>query len=689
MVLAAVLCALGVLAAPGGRSSAAVTPKTSLVLESQSPAFVESARGVNLGIQIRSPVPASRLSLEVTLYSAILDRYTLRQILAGSLPSLSAVVGSPGVIPLDTKGLHWSSGGTVTLHLPVSAPDLPGDSPTGTGGVSLSIPDCAAPNCGGVYPMQVSLLESGGGPLASFTTYLIVTPPSEVGSGTHPLRFAWVLPLGSSPAISTAGLPVEDASDLGELETIEDALETAPSASVSLDVFPQFVESLESQTGAAAVGALAELKSLASPSGQIDLVPGTFLPVDPDGLVASGLGSAIGSQLSRGRHILSSGGLASDPRDYAVEGHLDAAALGLLVQSGVTRLILPSSGVQPLPASYAQWTPTTPFLVPGSAVEAMASDPGLEMELASSAPPALKAQEMLADLSIQYFDNTGAEQAIALESSLDTAYDGAFLRDMLTGLSQGRIVQAVSLDDVFDTIPPGSSATSPDKRQLSRASTPSGLVPSGPIASAGQSLAALASVLPATLHPHGKVPLADLVLMSEGAGETTEERNAYLGPIFQQSDTLAGLASLPFGRTITMTSLRAKIPITIVSVAKAPFWARLSVSSNQLGFPNRRSWKIRILPRTNIVPIVVTAKSSGDFSLQLTLSTTSGFTMKSGSMTIRSTAISGVAVALSVGAAAFLVVWWLRSILTKRRKKHRLRGAALAAGVVPGEPSEA
>lgn len=663
--------------------------KSTLVLESQSPAFVASARGVNLGIGIRSPLPASRLSIEVTLYSAILDRYTLRQTLAGSLPSLLTPLGNPGVIPLLTKGLHWSSGSTVTLHLPVSAPDLPGTEPSGTGGVSLSIFNCAPPTCGGVYPLQVSLLEQGTGPVASFTTYLIVTPPSEVGAGTHPLQFAWVLPLGSSPALSSSGLAIDDRSDLSELEEIESALESAPAASVSLDVFGQFVESLEQRSDPGSVGALAELKSLTVPSGQVDLLPGTFVATDPDALVASGLSSAVGVQLARAHQVLTAAGIGFDARDYAVNGRLGSAALGLLERSGITRLVLPDASVQPLSATYSQWTPTTPFIVPGSAVEGIASDSGLEKELASDAAPALKAQEMLADLSIQYFDNTGAEQALVLESSVGTGVSPAFLRALLTGLSASRIVHAVSLAQIFDTIPPGSSYTSPDKRQLSGAGTSTDLVPAGAIASAHESLAALASVLPATLHPHGRVPLSDLVLMAEGSNETTAQRNAYLEPIFQQSDRLSGLVSLPFGHTITMTSLRAKIPITIVSVAKAPFWARLSLASNAFGFPDGRSFRIRIVPRTNIVPIVVTAKSSGDFSLQLTLSTTSGFTMQTGTMTIRSTAISGVAVALSIGAAAFLVVWWLRSILTKRRKKHRLRGAALAAGIVPGETPKA
>jgi hypothetical protein len=172
--------------------------------------------------------------------------------------------------------------------------------------------------------------------------------------------------------------------------------------------------------------------------------------------------------------------------------------------------------------------------------------------------------------------------------------------------------------------------------------------------------------------------------MAEGAGESSSQRHAYLATIDTKASALTGLATLPFGRTITVTSQQAKIPISIISNANVPFDAVLSASSPELGFPKGHSWRIKIYPHTNIVPILLSARTSGDFSLQLTLATSTGFTIQSGSMTIRSTAISGVAVALSIGAAVFLVVWWLRSILTKRRKKHKLRGAALAASAIPG-----
>ena len=89
-------------------------------------------------------------------------------------------------------------------------------------------------------------------------------------------------------------------------------------------------------------------------------------------------------------------------------------------------------------------------------------------------------------------------------------------------------------------------------------------------------------------------------------------------------------------------------------------------------------------PSTNIVPILLTARTTGDFPLQLTLSTTTGFVMRSGTMTIRSTAISGVAVAFRSAQPPSCCCGGSRSILTKRRKKHKLRGAALAASAIPG-----
>jgi hypothetical protein len=667
----------------GAEAAASNSPANALTLESQTPAFVSSQSGVDLGVSVSSRLAASALQLEVTLYSQVVYRSTLRQTLSGSLPSFLSPLGDPELIPLDLKGLDWVSGKLVNLHLPVSAPDLPGDAGSGgavgTDGVILSIDDCES-TCGGVYPLQVSLFEEGVGPIASLTTDLIVTPPSEV-SNTHPLNFAWVMALGSSPAISAAGSAELDTGDIGELETLSSALGDAPNASISLEVFPQFVESLEELSKPAAESALAQLRSLSAKGGPVAVLPGPFAPVNLDALVASGLTGAVSAQMRRSRKVLAPQ-LGFQSAVYAAAQPIDGESLSLLESAGITRLILPSTGVQPLSAAFSQWTPTAPFIIPGSGVEAVASDPGLEQDLASTASPALKAQQMLADLSIIYFDNTEADQAVAVESPVGSDPGRAFLAAMLTGLSDSSVVHAVTLPALFDAVSPGSSNTSPGQRSLESASVPpTELVSSSAVGQAESCLAAVASMFPSSLG--AKPPLGDLILESEDSTMTAGQRVAYLDTIDGRAQRLSGLVSLPFGRTITVTSLQAKIPITVFSNAHVPLLAELSVTSPDLGFPHGHTWPVTLYPRTNIVTIDLTARDSGDFPLTLRLATRTGFVVQSGDITIRSTAISGVAVALSVGAALFLVAWWLRSIVSKQRRKHKLRGAALAAAAIP------
>ncbi len=293
---------------------------------------------------------------------------------------------------------------------------------------------------------------------------------------------------------------------------------------------------------------------------------------------------------------------------------------------------------------------------------------------------------MLADISILYFGNSGAEQGIAVESPVGATPNQQFLKAVLTGLSQSLVVHAVTLADIFDSVTPGSSTTSPTDRAIRAPAPPSSaIVPAASIVSARQSLAALASMLPASRPSHTRPPLGDLILMSESDGMSPPERLGYLDTVTHKAAGLSSLVSLPYSRTITMTSLQAKIPISIVSNARVPLLAELTASSPDLGFPKGHTWLVKLYPRTNIVEIQLTARSSGNFPLLLALTTRTGYVVSSGTMYIRSTAISGVAVALSIGAALFLVVWWSRSILTKRRKRHKLRGAALAANAVVGE----
>jgi hypothetical protein len=691
VVLLAVAFAVAFGMAVGGRpalaaSGSRVPTRSSVTLLSESPAFVSSASGTTLSLRVSSPAPSSQLSLLVTLYSHVSARYTFRETLSGDTAGLSALPGGPE-IPLDSPGLDWVPGGKITLHLPVSAPDLRGGLRGGTDHSVLDINDCLSPNCGGVYPMQVSLVDSVlGRTLSSFTTDLIVTPPSEL-HGTYPVRFAWVMPLGSSPAISPARLPLRDTADSSELQTLTAALEGAPHAAISLDVFPQFVESLRlarARGDASGAALLDRLASYAQPNGQASVIAGTFAPVDLRALVSAGLGGYATTQLSRGRAVL--GALVpSEAHTYVANTPIASGSLAALESAGITRLLVPNASVQPEHPSVTLTTPTAPFLIPHSGVEAVASDAYLEADLAHDAPPALKAQQMLADLALLYFDEpSDPKQGVALLSPLSWHPDAAFVSAVLSGLSRSRIVDAVTLSDLFANVTPG-YGNSPGERQLQASQPPSSAGPSGrAVATAERQLGAVSRILP-TPHPGSttEAPLGDMLLMSQASDLTPAERSLYLGTIASALDREAALITVPFGHTITITSLEAKIPISILSEASVPLRVTLLASSPSLGFPHGRSWPVSLTSRENVVQIELLARGSGDSPLHLVVAAPNGVVLQAGEITIRSTAISGVAIGLSFGAMAFLIVWWARAIIQKRRRQHRLRGAALAAMAIP------
>jgi len=87
---------------------------------------------------------------------------------------------------------------------------------------------------------------------------------------------------------------------------------------------------------------------------------------------------------------------------------------------------------------------------------------------------------------------------------------------------------------------------------------------------------------------------------------------------------------------------------------------------------------------TTSLIVRVHTRTSGDSSLELqVLSPLGRLQLAHAELTIRSTAISGVAIALTVGAVAFLLVWWFRSA-SRRRRRH----AKHVAGQLPKPTSE-
>jgi hypothetical protein len=126
-------------------------------------------------------------------------------------------------------------------------------------------------------------------------------------------------------------------------------------------------------------------------------------------------------------------------------------------------------------------------------------------------------------------------------------------------------------------------------------------------------------------------------------------------------------------RTFTLTSRTGRIPITVISQTGYPVHAVLTLTSDKLTFPSGSKQVLTLDRRDNPEYFEVSTRTSGDSLLTVSLVSPDGglVLLPNGRFTVRSTATSAVAIALSVGAGAFLLGWWGRSLIMRRRDRSR------------------
>ena len=170
-----------------------------------------------------------------------------------------------------------------------------------------------------------------------------------------------------------------------------------------------------------------------------------------------------------------------------------------------------------------------------------------------------------------------------------------------------------------------------------------------------------------------------LVVMEQRAG-----RIARIGwEALAAGQRMGSQLGLPAGRTVTVTSASARFPIAITSSSRTPIHAILVISGQDLS----SSPEIAVVLKHGTTSLIVRVhtRTSGDSSMQLQLLSPVGhLQLARVELTIRSTAISNVAIALTIGAVGFLFLWWFRSA----SRRHRRR-AKHVSGQLPQQSSEA
>ena len=158
-------------------------------------------------------------------------------------------------------------------------------------------------------------------------------------------------------------------------------------------------------------------------------------------------------------------------RIYVATTPIGTHGLEALAADGIGQIVVPENNLASLPnaaPATTQWpyTLSGPFRIAGSTVEGLQADAGLAAHLSGPASPALRAQQLLADLAELYFDSPDFPQprGVALVAPEYWVPATGFLSATLQGLASSPIVTTVPISQLFKAVPPGTCQEPPSRR---------------------------------------------------------------------------------------------------------------------------------------------------------------------------------------------------------------------------------
>jgi len=618
------------------------TPNGVLALSYQTP-WVGGSGDFSLRLHLERPSGPSDPEVAVTIYPAVATRSEF-------VLTVADKIGPAPLLPVQA--------------LPVSAlvPDTAGDVT-----VNLRLADrLSLGKEDGVFPVRVALRErSSERVLQQFTTHIVYLPGQHTG---EKLGLALVLPVHAA-----AGLPPNGNRQLqgiDDLAAVGAGLEATANTPIALAPTPETLATLAASSDDKAVAVLKSLQQRASTS---TVLAGTYVPTNLPALLDGGLSSDATTQIARGSDTVAETlRVRPDTRTWLAQGPLDDASLAMLGQRGIDRVVTSDADLKP--DTGQRLTVTQPFLVSGGErqLPAAVADPGLSTYFDNRTAPALAASHLLADLAVIYLDQPGGDRrGVVAVAPRSWRVDRQLLEAAVAGLNQNPIVEPVSLDTLFTGVTP---AKGDNGRTVQRRVAPVG--PGGladmvaELRSSRVRLDALGSVLGPGTADHCN--LDERLLLAESTDlRTNRQRQAYLDAVLAGIDSQRQAIRIPGGRSFTLTARSAEIPVTFQNRTGARAKVVVKVQSEKLDFPQGNTQLLDLSRLNTTQRFSVVSRTSGAFPVRITLESPDGNLMiGQARFTVRSTAASGVGLAVSIGAAVFLAVWWGRHALRGRRARR-------------------
>ena len=394
---------------------------------------------------------------------------------------------------------------------------------------------------------------------------------------------------------------------------------------------------------------------------QHELVRGSFIPIDESALMDAGLTREVSTLLEIGSKQLRSLGTLAPPTLWVGHGMADAAQVDRRWQRGIREVIVEPSSLSPLPDT----APRGPVEILGvdSNVRALVVDHLSSQKGHDTA--ASEAHRVLAHLAIIAFTQQPTP-LLVLDLGAGTR-DVDFATAFLRGLPHLDWVEPVPASAAITK----SLLLKDGKLQQYRLrSQPNSTTENFTgYRDAQRYLTSFRSMIrdeDASEHDQ----LSQKLLFSLSSDSSQLDRRTLWESIVSRIRVQTSLIDIPPDESIQLTSRKASVPFSFQNRANIPLRVELRIIGEKLtveDFDDGESTTLVLEPGVTTHRFLLHALGSGSFPVTIELhSPDGGLLVGKAQAAIRATTPTGVGLGLTIGAAVFLVIWWV--VDTKRKK---------------------
>jgi hypothetical protein len=293
----------------------------------------------------------------------------------------------------------------------------------------------------------------------------------------------------------------------------------------------------------------------------------------------------------------------------------------------------------------------------------------------------LEAHRLIAELATVAYESPNEQRGIVVAPPADWSPKGDLLEVLLKGLDLGRdLIRPATINDLFNEVPTVERTGKPaddDDATLGRRLEP---MPSPSLGDYPSRLNFTRFQLDSYQAMIGEGnrsidPLEDRLLASAAVDLSDPERDAYLDGLNAELDQKFAGVVVPDRQTVTLTSADGQLPITVRNLLDDPVEVQVLLrSSERLEFPEGNVITVKLGAKETVNrQVQVKTRATGDTPIQVIVQTPGGARqLQSTRYNVRSTAVSGVGLFLTIGAAGFLALWWIRHIRLTRRERRQI-----------------